>query len=478
MRNIELKASSMKMLSNISYTVLSNIITLLVSALGVLVVPKLLSIEGYGYWQLYLFYVAYVGFTHLGLNDGIYLKYGGKDYEELNKRIFSTKFYFLVILQIFFVSLIYVITNFYVSNDERRFIWYSISSAMLFTNLTYMLLFILQATNRIKDYAKAIILGKLLFLIFLLILIFFVNNKSFQHIILIDLFSKGLMFFYTIYLCRDIVTSKVTLTVKVIKEVLDNIKIGALLMYSNIASLLIIGIVRFGIEKNWDVATFAKVSLTLSLSSFLMIFINTLSIVIFPLLRRITERELKSIYFVIRDFLMIILLIFLLITYPLMNIFSIWLPKYSDAIKYMAFLLPICIYEGKMSLLVNTYLKTLRKEKVMFKINLISLIFSVCLTTITTLVIKDLTLAVLSITVIFAFRSILSEVVLSSILNVSIAKDIILETFLVIVFVSITWYLNTIPALSIYLMCFSLYLVIKKTSIKSSWKSGKKMLLK
>ncbi len=40
-----------------------------------------------------------------------------------------------------------------------------------------------------------------------------------------------------------------------------------------------------------------------------------------------------------------------------------WLPEYADSLQYMGILFPIVIYEGRMSLLINTYLKTIRKEK-------------------------------------------------------------------------------------------------------------------
>ena len=49
---------------------------------------KLIGVEKYGYWQLYLFYTSYVGFFQLGWNDGIYLRYGGEDYNNLDKGLF------------------------------------------------------------------------------------------------------------------------------------------------------------------------------------------------------------------------------------------------------------------------------------------------------------------------------------------------------------------------------------------------------
>lgn len=66
---------------------------------------------------------------------------------------------------------------------------------------------------------------------------------------------------------------------------MENISVGIKLMFANIASMLIIGIVRFGIERAWDVATLGKVSLTLSILN-MIIFINAVGIIMFPTLRR------------------------------------------------------------------------------------------------------------------------------------------------------------------------------------------------
>ncbi len=47
---------------NLYYTVGANFITLAISVLLNLFVPKLLGVREYSYWQLYVFYSSYVGF--------------------------------------------------------------------------------------------------------------------------------------------------------------------------------------------------------------------------------------------------------------------------------------------------------------------------------------------------------------------------------------------------------------------------------
>lgn len=89
--NLRLK----KFVTNMSYSLSSNILALLVSSLVILVVPKLLGVKEYGYWQLYLFYTSYVGFTHLGWSDGIYLRLGGEKYDDLDKNKLYSQFWML-----------------------------------------------------------------------------------------------------------------------------------------------------------------------------------------------------------------------------------------------------------------------------------------------------------------------------------------------------------------------------------------------
>ena len=55
-----------KIIANFSYVVLSNLLTVIVSSLVVLILPKIMGVEEYGYWQLYIFYLSYAGFVHLG----------------------------------------------------------------------------------------------------------------------------------------------------------------------------------------------------------------------------------------------------------------------------------------------------------------------------------------------------------------------------------------------------------------------------
>lgn len=462
---------------NMSYTLSSNLISLIISTMVILVVPKLLGVEEYGYWQLYLFYSSYVGFLHFGWNDGIYLRYGGEEYEDLDKQTFFSQFIMLLITQVIIGGIIWIAVSLFVTNSDRNFIISMIGLVLIITNVRLMFLYILQATNRIKEYAFSTILDRMIYVV-LIVLFLIIGIRDYKILIFADILGKLISLFHIMYVCKDITFNSIKKFIFSTKEAFENIRVGIKLMFANIASMLIIGIVRFGIENTWDVETFGKVSLTLSISNMMMIFINAIGVIVFPILRRSNLEKLESIYSTMRDFLMVISLGILVFFYPIKEIISVWLPQYEESLVYMAILFPMFIFEGKMALLINTYLKALREEKTMLRINLMTMLFSLILTFFTTQTFKNLDLAILSIVVLLAFRSVLAEIYISKIININVKKDIIVELSLVFIFILSSWFINSWYATLIYVLFYIVYLFIKRTDIFSTSNRLKSMIKK
>ena len=92
--------SKSTIIKKISYSVFANVISLLVSIFMVIIVPKFLSLEDYGLWQLFLFYYSYIGFFHFGWEDGIYLRYAGNSFETLDSKLFAGQLYGIIVLQL------------------------------------------------------------------------------------------------------------------------------------------------------------------------------------------------------------------------------------------------------------------------------------------------------------------------------------------------------------------------------------------
>lgn len=454
-------------IKNFSYTIFSNFISLLITALVTLIVPKLIGVEEFGFWQLYIFYSAYVVFLSFGWYDGIYLRYGGKEYKEIDKELFFSQFYMFVFFQLLIFLIIMLVSNFLISDENRLFIFKMTLICMLIVNVKYMLQYILQGTNRIKEYARTIMIDRIFYLCLSILLLLF-GIREYKLLIIADLTGRFISLLYAMFSCKEIVFNRISTFFFSFKEAKANINVGIKLMFANIASMLIIGVVRFEIERTWGVVAFGKVSLALSVSNILIVFVNAIGLVMFPILRRTDENKLPSIYCIMRDFLMLVLFGILLIYYPFKVVLTAWLPKYADSLKYMAIIFPVCIYEGKMSLLNNTYLKTLRQEKHILKVNLITLSLSIVFTFISTHLLNELDFAVMSIVILLSFKCILSEAILSKLLHVAIKKDIFLELIMTTLFILTGWYINSWFTVLIYGMAYIIYLFIKREDLKNT----------
>ncbi|MEB6548865.1 oligosaccharide flippase family protein [Heyndrickxia sporothermodurans] len=459
-------------IQNFSYTFISNLLSVIISTVLILLVPKFVSVEDYGYWQLYIFYSSFISYMSLGLTDGAYLRFGGDEYKDLHKPVFVFQFWFLVLFDIVINLSIAVIYSINSMDPNKSIVVFLTCLTGVLVVPRSLLTFMLQATNRIKEYSIIIIIERVFY--FILVIIFlFVGIDRFEYLIFSDIFGKLFSIIYACFICRELVFGKFDSIKNSVREIWVNISVGSKLLFANFASMLIIGIVRFCIERKWSVETFGKVSLTISISNMLMLFINAIGLILFPTLRRTSEKNLPSIYKMMRTVIMVPLLILLIFYYPAKLFLSIWLPQYTESFIYMALLFPMCIYESKTVLLINTYLKTLRKEKVMLIINLITVAMSIVLTYFSVYLWKSLYLSVLSITLLLAFRSIIAELHLSKALKIKVRKDIVLEVCMTGIFITVSWYLKASVAWIIYFIALVVYLYIKKSEIVYLLKKSK-----
>lgn len=449
---------------NTSYNMLANLVTLLVSAVGTLVIPKILGSVDFGYWQLYLFYLPYVIIFQMGLNEGLYLRYGGADYEELDKPLFHHQLLFLLIFQVF-IAMIAFGYSMTLTGPNEIFIAQMLSLEIVFMNIRSYFNHLLDATNRFKYSATITIIDRLMFL-FIITLLFLNGVGNYEPIIYANITAKIISIGYAIWICRDIAFNNLDNFSQVIKESITNIKVGLNLLLSNISGNLIVGVVRLGIERNWGVATFGQISLTLNISNFLMTFINGIGSVIYPVLRRTAENKLSSIYKNIKNSINFLSFAVLFLYYPFKFILSIWLPEYQEALNYMAILFPMVVYEGKLSLLINTYLKSMRKEKVMLRINIFSLLLSFILTVIAADIVQNFNLTVVNILIVQIIRATISELYLKRIFHFKLLKDFVLELCLIFIFIISGWFVGSWAGMLIYGMSYLLYLYIKKENIR------------
>lgn len=453
-----------KFISTVAYAFLAQGISLLLSILMSLVVPKVLNIEEFGYWQLFVFYSSYVGFFHFGLNDGIYLRYGGMDYEELDFKLISSQFWVALILQTVFSIGVSIFSLIFINDFDRQFVFIATAICLVISNMSLFIGFIFQAVDKVNIFSTSVIIDKVFFIISVLVLLVF-KTDYYNIFVVLFLVSKLISFIYCIIKGREMVFSRIKDLKDGFSDIVINVSKGINLMLSNIASLLILGIGRFIVDRIWGVSAFGKFSFSLSLTNFFLLFISQVSMVLFPTLRRTSGEQQKAFYNISRNILGILLAGIFIFYVPIAYLLGVWLPQYSESIKYLILLLPLCTFDGKMQMLCTTYLKVMNKERTLLKINVVSMIISLLLCLIGGYVFKNIHLIIIFMVVAIAVRSIIAEVYLSKLMDTVVIKNIIYEMSLAVIFVASTWFLSFLTSFIIYLVTYSIYIFAKRKDI-------------
>lgn len=453
-------------LKNIAYSFSANVISLCISIFMVMFVPKFLSVDDYGLWQLFLFYFSYLGFLHFGWEDGIYLRYAGKRFEELDRKTFAGQFYSIVALQIALALLITVLSPVIVTNPVKKTALLCAVWLAPFVNFNNLCNFIMQITNRIRDYAKFLLTERIVFFLGVVFFLLVLHQNTFRYMYYAKVFSMAGITLVGIYLCRSLLQPHFYPLKQVVGEAEENLRVGIKLLGANIAGLLIIGIVRYGISMGWDVATFGKVSLTLGISNFLMVFISSVSIVFFPIIKRMDEGKRAGAYKTIRSSLDILLFAALIGYYPMKCILAWWLPKYADSLIYMSVLFPVCVFESKVTLLINTYLKSMRREFLMLEINVVSVVFSLIVTIVTVGIWHNLDAAVFSIVLAYAFRCMLAEYHVTKILGLDLKMDMLEDFLMCSIFIVSGWMFDRFLCMTLYSVAYVVFVLVHRKSLQ------------
>lgn len=401
-----------KLLGNMSVAFLSQAISLFVSIVLSFIIPKVLDGSQFGYWQLFLFYSSYCGFFHFGLNDGVYLIHGGESYDRLDKENIGSQLKLGVIYQAIISSLIVAAAFFGIGDRDRLFVIVSTAIYLCINNAAFFMGFVFQMTNETKLFSISVLADKIFFLLSLIFLIT-LGIKDYKMYTVLYIVSRSVALAYCFYRGKEILFAKYLGFKKTFPLAWESIRVGSKLTVANIASLLIIGIMRFMVDKTWGIETFGQLSLALSLENFFLLFIQQISMVLFPALRQAEKKILNSFFSVFESILTFLMPLAYILYFPIVFTVGKWLPNYSDSLKYFGLLLPICVFDSRMNLLCITYLKVLRKESLLLIINVCTVLGSGLASAIGIYWFKSIEVTIVLVVIVTVLRSVVSEIILA-----------------------------------------------------------------
>ncbi len=128
----------------------------------VFVVPKLISLEDYGYWRLFGLYAGYVGFLHFGFANGAMLRWAGRPMEEFHHE-FRPALTYLFWQHVFVLAPVCVIT-WLVLPGPLRFVGIAVAIYAPIYNMSATLQMGLQGARIFRPVAISTVVAPALFL--------------------------------------------------------------------------------------------------------------------------------------------------------------------------------------------------------------------------------------------------------------------------------------------------------------------------
>jgi len=356
-----------------------------------IVLPLSLSYDSYGYYKLFGLYLLYVGVFHFGFIDGIFLKYAGIDYNDLNKKNFSKYFRFLLILQITMTLLVCLASIIFLDGD-RRLVFVLVSLNVMPWNLLTYFQMISQITSRFKEYSLRNILYSILSMIFMITLVL-IGDKNYLHYIIVQIVVNIILVIYYLFTYKDITMHKSKVDKTSIVSYQESMaesdktsirsifKLGIPLLLSNLVVVLIVNLPKQVVDIAFSVKDFAIFAFAFSLLSFITLFINAMSTVLYPSLMRSSESRRDDLYTPLSNGLSMLSIAALMGYFVLKIIVINYIPKYEDSIETLLFLFPSVMIISQIQIIKQNYFKSKLNNKEFMWITLFFTIISIVIYT-------------------------------------------------------------------------------------------------
>lgn len=336
----------------------ANILNIIFSIGTNFLLPKYLSIASYSQIKMYQLYITYVAVLHFGYNDGMYLKFGGKNVQEFQQNELQKNMSTLVIFQIA-VTVVSIFIAFLLKDTALLMA----AIAILPQNTIAYFKNFYQAVGEFKKYSRIMNLTTGFTFVINLLLIAVVRTDNYLSYlwgyILLSIVLCGV-------LAKSLYDEK---KIKVITldfsfgELIDNISAGILLLLGNFSSQLLTGMDRWFVKGFMNIVAFAQYSFAVSMENFLNVAITPISVTMYNYFCKHDEKEdILN----IREIVIIFAAIIVAIAFPVKFILETFLKQYLDSAPVIFFLFTAQIfYIIIKSVYVNLY-KARKMQKMYF----------------------------------------------------------------------------------------------------------------
>lgn len=452
-----------KGIRNVKYTFLAQMVVMGTGVLKTLLIPSFLSVKSYGYWQIYLFYLSYIGFFYLGFNDGVLLRYGKYDYDKLPFPIMrSSMRCYITMLAVF--SVIFSFYTNAIPDMEKRFVMNVIAGSILMYGINGVLVYIFLITNQIKLYSFFTSLDQFAILVTAVLMIM-AGNSNYRILLAMSFGSKFLMVSVMIFLCRKLFWGTADNLAVGFREFTENIKCGLALMLAQIMSMLLTGLGRIFVEYFGNIEEYAYYAFGMSVINIVMVCVTAVATVMYPTLSRIDRKDLPNYFNFFCRCVTVFNAVSVISYFPAAILIRSFFPQYVPILKYLYLFFALLTWQAKVNIVTSPYFRVLRKEREMLGINALGVIFFTIIGLPAILITHRIEMVAVCTFLTIFFIEILSENYLRRQLDIKmgieIGKDIIINT----VFIICSSALDLLAGLPAYVFFILVYLIIDRKTV-------------
>lgn len=412
-------------------------VVLVASVLKSLILPIVLDVDGFAYWQVYVLYSGFVGVFALGYSDGVYLIYGDHDYSELpfERLRASIRFYMLTLL-IFSVGVCSIAM--FDHDPNHAFAIFFVGVDVFVTCLSGLLLYVLQITNQIKSYSVFVTVDKVAMIV-LIGLILLVNPRpEFRMIIVADALTKVLVCAALVVRLKGLFFGPALSIAEGVRAYVDEAKVGVSLLFANLTGMLAVNAGRFLVEIFGSKADYAYYSFGVSVTNLVLTFVGAVALVIYPNLKRMESKRALSFFDEVDAASLKVVGVGFMLYAPSAIFVLTFIPKYEPMLAYLGFMFLAVAGQTKMQLLGNTYYKALREERRMLFVNIQAVALFLVIGGLSYLPTKSVTAIAASTALVLLYRAWASENELRRKLNVERPRKLLIEAVFCTAFVLAT----------------------------------------
>ena len=340
------------------YVLIANFINLGFNLITNFVLPKELSVESYATIKTFQLYVSYAGLFHFGFVDGMYLKYGGKNVQDIRGEDLRTN---LSTLRFFEIAVTIICAFVAVVLKQEVLVFFALSILPL--NLANYFKQLYQATGEFSLYGKIMNANTILIFFANMMWVYLIKTDNAQCF----LFSNVIVYFIVwIALelnCKKLVAGEHRGTSFSLNELLNNIKGGILLTVGNLSSVVLTSMDRWFVKALMTTLAFAQYSFAVSMENFMNVAVTPVTTTLYNYFCKATD---KSQIRKTRNYVMVFAAAIVSCAFPARFILEIYLTKYIDSAKVMFLLFAAQIfYIVIKSVYVNLY-KAQKKQNIYF----------------------------------------------------------------------------------------------------------------